>query len=168
MIVNSMKRIVGIIVLNQCSVKEWLLSEAIVDLVRIYACWSGDDAGDDMSKQLDAMVEERGISTDAENLRINLLEVHSKMSFRLKDKLNNVLAPLLQIPAPTKYHYWFVLFLDPRYVMELKNINTFCQSKNVDTKLLFQKMMPKFYEYIMAAELAVCPNTPQILVGNNE
>ena len=36
MIVTSMKRIVGIIVLNQCSGKEWLLSEAIVDVVRIY------------------------------------------------------------------------------------------------------------------------------------
>ena len=36
MIVTSMNHIVGIIVLNQCSNKEWLLSEAIVDLVRIY------------------------------------------------------------------------------------------------------------------------------------
>ena len=29
-------------------------------------------------------------------------------------------------------------------------------------------MMPKFYEYIMATELAVHTNTPQILVRNNE
>ena len=29
-------------------------------------------------------------------------------------------------------------------------------------------MMPKFYRYIMAAELAVNPNTPHILVRNNE
>ena len=29
-------------------------------------------------------------------------------------------------------------------------------------------MIPKFYEYIMAAELAVHPNTPRILVCNNE
>ena len=51
--------------------------------------------------------------------------------------------------------------------MELKDIKTFHQSKNIDTKVLVQKMMPKFYEYIMAAELAVHPNTPQILVSNN-
>ena len=82
------------------------------------------------------------------------------MRSQVKDKLTNVLAPLLQIPAPTKYHYWFALFLEPRYVMDLKDINTFHQSKNIDTKLLVQKMMPKFYEYIMAAELAVHPNTP--------
>ena len=90
------------------------------------------------------------------------------MRSRVKDKLTNVLAPLLQISAPTKYHYWFALFLDPRYVMELNDIKTFHQSKNVDTKVLVQKTMPKFYEYIMAAELDVHPNTPHILVRNNE
>ena len=90
------------------------------------------------------------------------------MRYRVKDKLANVLAPLLQIPAPTRYHYWFTLFLDPRYAMELKDINTFHQSKNIDTKVLVQKMMPKFYEYIMAAEFDVHPNTPHILLRNNE
>ena len=35
-IVSRMKRIVGNIVLNQFYVNEWVLSEAIVDLVRIY------------------------------------------------------------------------------------------------------------------------------------
>ena len=29
-------------------------------------------------------------------------------------------------------------------------------------------MMPKFYNCIMAAELAVNPSTPHILVGNNQ
>ena len=43
---------------------------------------------------------ERGNFIDAEKLRINLLEVHSKMRYRVKDKLTNVLAQLLKIPAP--------------------------------------------------------------------
>ena len=86
------------------------------------------------------MVEERGNTTDAENLCSNLLEVHSKMRSRVKDKLTNVLASPLQIQAQKKYHYWFVLFLYPRYVMELKDINTFHQSKIVDTKLLVHKV----------------------------
>ena len=59
MIVTSMKHIVGSIVLNQYYGKEWLLSEAIVDLVWIYNYWSGDDV-DDVTKHLDTMVEERG------------------------------------------------------------------------------------------------------------
>ena len=75
-----------------------------MDLVRIYNYCSGDDACD-VTKHLDTMVEERGNSPDAENLRSNLLEVHSKMRSQVKEKLANVLALLLQIPAPTKYHY---------------------------------------------------------------
>ena len=102
MVFNSMNRIVGSIVLNQCSGKELLLSEAIVNLVRIYTYCSGDDADYDVSKHLDTMVEERGNLPDAENLRSNLLEVHSKIRSQVKDNLTNVLAPLLQIPAPTK------------------------------------------------------------------
>ena len=52
--------------------------------------------------------------------------------------------------------------------MELKDINTFHQSENVDTKTLVHQMMPKFYEYIMATELAANPNTTHILVGTNK
>ena len=116
-----------------------------MDLVWIYNYCSGDDV-DDVTKHLDTMVEERSNSPDSENLHSSLLEVHSKMRSQLKDKLTNVLAPLLQIPAPTKYHYWFVLFLDPCYVMELRDIKSFNQSKHIDTKVLVQKIMPKFYE----------------------
>ena len=71
-----MKRIIGSIFLNQWSGKEWLLSEAIVDLVCIYTYYSGDDADDYVSKHLDKMVEERGNPQDADNLHSNLLEVH--------------------------------------------------------------------------------------------
>ena len=52
--------------------------------------------------------------------------------------------------------------------MELTDIKYFHQSKHINTKLLVQQMMPKFYEYIMAAELAAHPNTPHILVDNND
>ena len=125
MIVTIMNRIIDSIVLDKCSSKEWILSEAIVDLVRIYNYLSGDCAYNEVTKHLDTMVEERSNSPDAENLHSNLLEVHSKMKSQVKGKLTNVLAPLLQIPAPTKYHYLFSIFLDPRYVMELTDINTF-------------------------------------------
>ena len=83
MIVTSMKCIVGSTVLNQCSGKEWLLSEAILDLVQIYHYCSGDNAVD-VTKHLDTMVEERGNSPYAEDLCSNLLEVHSKMRSRVK------------------------------------------------------------------------------------
>ena len=90
-------------------------------------------------------------SQDTKNLRSTLLELHSKLQYGVKDKLTNVLAPMLQIPAPKKYQCWFALLLDPWYVMETTDINTFHQGDNVDTITLFQKMITKFYEYIMAA-----------------
>ena len=145
MIVIIMKRIVDTIFLNQCSGKEWILSEAIVDLVRIYTYCSGEDANDDLSKHLDTMVEERGNSQDAKHLHSDLFEVHYRMWYRLKDKLINFLEKLLKIPAPTKYHHLLALFLDPRYVMEIKYIKAFHQSENMDSKALSQKMMPKLY-----------------------
>ena len=139
-----------------------------MDLVQIYTYCSGGGFDDDASKYVDTMVEERGNSPDAENLHTNLLVAHYKMRSWVKDKFTNVLAPLLQIPAPAKYHYWFALFLNPRYVMELMDIKSFHQSKHIDNKVLVQQMTPKLYEYIMAAELAFHPNTPHILVRNNE
>ena len=103
-----------------------------------------------MSKHLDTTVKDRGNLKTSEKLSTNLLEVHCKMRHRVKDKIINVLAPLIDVPAPTKYPYWFALFLDPRYVMEIKDIKTFHQIENVDNKIIVQNMMPKFYEYIMS------------------
>ena len=63
-IMPCMKHNFGSTVLNQCSSKEWLLSEAIMDLIQNYTYCSGKDASDDVSKHLDTMVEERGNSPD--------------------------------------------------------------------------------------------------------
>ena len=72
-----------------------------MDLVQIYNYFSDDNA-DDVTEHLDKIVEEIGSSPDAENLCSNLLEVHSKNRSRVKENLTNVIAPLLQIPAPKK------------------------------------------------------------------
>ena len=60
MVTASTNHIVISIILNQCSGKEWLLSEAIVDLVWIYTYCSGDNVNEYVSTHLDEMVEERG------------------------------------------------------------------------------------------------------------
>ena len=165
MIMTTMKPIVGIIILNQYYGKELILSDSIVYMFWIYTYCSGGNINEDVSKHLATIVEDRGNSQDADNLLINLLEVNYKMRYRVKEKLTNELAPLLKITAPTKYRYWFALFLDPWYVMEIKGTKTFHQSENVDTKTLFQHILPKFYEYIIVAELDFNTNTPQILEG---
>ena len=65
MIMTRMKHIIGSIILNLCSGKERLLSEAILDLVLIYTYCSGENSNDDVSKRLDAMLEIRGKSQAA-------------------------------------------------------------------------------------------------------
>ena len=109
----------------------------------------GDDADEDVSKWIGAIVEVRGNLQAVENLHMNLFEIHCKMRHRVQEKLIPVLVPLLDVPESTKYHYWFSLFLDPRYVMEIKDIKHFHQSKNVGTKTIFYQMVPKFYDYII-------------------
>ena len=99
MIMTSTNHIVGSIILDQCSGEEWLLSETIADLVQIYTYYSGDNSNEDVSKHLDKIAEERCNWQDAENLRRNLLEVHSNMWYWFKDIVTNVLALLL------KFHY---------------------------------------------------------------
>ena len=54
-----------------------------MDMVWIYNYFAGDNT-DDVTKHLDIMVEEIGNSPDAENLRSNLLEVHSNMRSQVK------------------------------------------------------------------------------------
>ena len=59
----TMKHIVGIIVKNQASGEKWLISEAIVDTVRVYIYCSGDEVDEVeevLNVKLDQMVEEKG------------------------------------------------------------------------------------------------------------
>ena len=50
-----------------------------MDMVHIYTYFSGDYANEDVSKHLDAIVEERGNLQAVDNLRKNLPKVHGKM-----------------------------------------------------------------------------------------
>ena len=77
-----MKCVVGSIVLNQCYGKEWLLSEAIVDLVRLYTYCSGDSVNEDVPKHPDAMVEERSDLQASDKLCSNLPEGQCKIHHR--------------------------------------------------------------------------------------
>ena len=82
------------------------------------------------------MVEDRGNSKSAENLLTNLLDLNFKISHQLQENIVTVIPLLLDVTELTKYHYCFVLFFNPRYVMGLKYIKKFHQSENVDMKTL--------------------------------
>ena len=53
----TMRQIVGIIVKNQASGGKWIISEVIVDTVRVYRYFSGDEVDEFLNVYLDHMVE---------------------------------------------------------------------------------------------------------------
>ena len=55
----TMRKIVGSIVKNQASGGKWLISEAIVDTVRVYIYCYGDEVDDVLKVELEQMVEEQ-------------------------------------------------------------------------------------------------------------
>ena len=55
-VVMTMRRIVGIIVKNQAFGGKWLLYEAIVDTMRVYIYFSGDEINEFLKVDLDQMV----------------------------------------------------------------------------------------------------------------
>ena len=68
----TMRRIVGSIVKNQTSGDKWLVSEAIVDTMRVYKYCSGDELDEVLKLKLDKIVEEQNGSGYAKQLLSNL------------------------------------------------------------------------------------------------
>ena len=75
----TMKYIVGSIVKNQASGWKCLISESIVDTVRVYIYWYGDDVDEVFKVELGQMVEEQDFSAESRQTRRNLEEAHMKM-----------------------------------------------------------------------------------------
>ena len=77
---------------------------------------------------------------------------------KMRSKLTKYLEPLLEVPSVDKYQWWFGLILDPLYVNELTYVRRLHEIENVDTRTIINEIMPKFYNYIVAAELAGKPD----------
>ena len=115
-VVTTMRRIVGSIINNQASGGKWLLSEAILDTVRVYIyCYVGE-VNEVMKVELYRMVEEQDGLGEEINLSRNLEKTHMKIRGNMKSKLEKYLEPLLHVPSSEKYHRWFSLILYARYV----------------------------------------------------
>ena len=99
------------------------------------------------------MVEVQDGLEEARYLRKKLEEMHTKMRENVKSKLDNYLDSLLGVPSEDKYHWCFSLKLYPRYVNEFTNVGKLNEIETVGTSTIINEIMPKFYDYIMAAEL---------------
>ena len=74
-----MWQIVASIVKNKSSGGKWLISESIVDTVRVYIYLSGDEVNEVLKVELDQMFEEQDGLGESRQLRMNLEETHMKM-----------------------------------------------------------------------------------------
>ena len=63
---------------------------------------------------------------------------------------------------------YFFLIIKPRYVNELKDVRELYEIYSVDTRSIILEIIPKFYNYIMAAELSETPyTTPHAVTTTN-
>ena len=81
------------------------------------------------------------------------------MRENVKRKMAKYLDPPLEVPSADKYHWWFALIIDPHYVNELADSRKIHEIETVYTRTIINEMIPKFYDYIVAAELEENPYT---------
>ena len=84
--VMIMCHIVGSIVKNQAYGSKWLISEEIVDTVRVYISCSGDKVDEILKVELDHMMEDQDGLEETRNLRRKLEEMHMKMREQSEEK----------------------------------------------------------------------------------
>ena len=77
----------------------------------------------------------------------------------MKSKLAKYLDPLFEVPSAYKYHWYFDLMINSRYVNEFTDVIKMHEIDTVDTSTIINEMMPKFYDYIVEAELTENPYT---------
>ena len=75
----TMRQIVGSNIKNQASGGKWLTYEDIVNTVRVYIYFYGDDEVNFMKLRLDQMAEEQDGLVKARQLISNLEETHTKV-----------------------------------------------------------------------------------------
>ena len=71
-VVKTMQQIVASIVKYQASGGKCLISESIVDTVRVYIYCSGDELDEFLKVELDQMLEEKNVLVEARQPRRNL------------------------------------------------------------------------------------------------
>ena len=86
----------------------------------------------------------------------------------MKNRLKKYFEPLLHVPLLDRYHWWFALILDPRYLNGLAEVRALHEIESVETRAIFLEIMPKFYNYIVAAEWAENPySLPPTVTATN-
>ena len=59
-----------------------------------------------------------------------------------KRKMAEYLDPIIEVPSAEKYHWWFALMLDPRYVNDFMDFRKMDEIETVDTSTIINERMP--------------------------
>ena len=91
------------------------------------------------------------------------------MRENVKRKMAKYLERLIDLPSADKCHWCFALMLKTLYVNELTYAIKLHEIETLYTRTIIYVMMPKFYDYIVAAELAGKPDKapPAVNTANN-
>ena len=60
----------------------------------------------------------------------------------MKSKISKYLDQLLEVISQEKYHWWFALMLDPRYVNDFMDFRKMDEIETVDTSTIINERMP--------------------------
>ena len=101
----TMWKIVGSIVKNQVSGGKWLISDRIVDTVRVYIYCSCGEVDEVLKVELDQMVKKQDSLEKARQMKRNLEDMHMKIWESLNSKLAKKLKPLLEVPSADIYQW---------------------------------------------------------------
>ena len=120
--------------------------------MRVYIYLYGYEVDEVLKVGLYQMVGDQDGLAEARQLIRNLEDTHIKMRENVKIKIANYLDPLLEVPSSDKL-----------YVNELTGVRKLHKIDTADTRTIINEMMPKSYDYIVAAESAEPPTKHSLM-----
>ena len=121
-VVHTMKVVVASAHKNELVGRQWLLSDAVMDIVGIYLFCCDQSAVPEADQRCGEIKEKNENSASSVRLANNLLEPHYNILENVKNKLAYFIGQLIKALDGRKIHWWFCLILDPQYTADLKAI----------------------------------------------
>lgn len=170
-LVETMKDVLNSIKFNQMSGGQWLLADAVDDLIRLYCKFFVDEPLDNIKVIMDRL----HANGEDDILVRNVHELSKNILGKLKSHLEPFLEPLVPqiihdrpVLRPEKYHLWFSLFLDPRFVNDMAPLNLLFQKHGrTDFKIVLKKVLEIFFDYMAAAQRAANPPVAMNATGSS-
>ena len=104
--------------------------------------------------------EQNEKSTSSIKLANNLRGLHYNILYNVKYNLAPSIEHLIKAPDENKFHWWFCLFLYPRYAVDLKEIIELHRVEGVHSKTVILEMKD-----LVLDDIAACENVHNPIVA---